>query len=225
VVLTDPNAEQLTASLRERKKAATRRALSVAAMRLAVERGLDNVLVEDIAAEVGVSSRTFSNYFASKNEAICALAMERGRRIGAALRARPPQEPLRDAILNAVLEFHGKAEQAPDPYWIEGVRLAIRSAALQGEHLRTQYATQQELAAAIADRLGVAGQGDMFPEVMAGAATAAMHAAMVRWLSADPPTALAPLMRQAFSQLCCEPPGHCHAHGESGCIPEPDNPS
>src|SRR5262245_3983248 len=74
------------AGLRERKKVATRRALGIAAMRLAVERGLDNVLVEDIADAAGVSARTFNNYFASKNEAICAVGFDRAMRIGAALR-------------------------------------------------------------------------------------------------------------------------------------------
>ncbi|HEY5017289.1 MAG TPA: helix-turn-helix domain-containing protein, partial [Streptosporangiaceae bacterium] len=58
--------------LRERKKLATRQALGAAAMRLAIERGLENVLVEDIAAAADVSPRTFNNYFASKYEAICA---------------------------------------------------------------------------------------------------------------------------------------------------------
>src|SRR5215469_11157364 len=72
--------------LRERKKAATRHALGIAAMSLAIERGLDNVRPEDIAAKAGVSTRTFNNYFDSKKEAICALAMERGTLIGTALR-------------------------------------------------------------------------------------------------------------------------------------------
>ena len=59
--------------LRERKKLAVRRALSSAAIRLAVERGLENILtIEDITAEADVSVRTFGNYFSGKYEAICA---------------------------------------------------------------------------------------------------------------------------------------------------------
>ena len=41
--------------LRERKKLAVRRALGSAAFRLAMERGLENVTIEDITAEAGVS--------------------------------------------------------------------------------------------------------------------------------------------------------------------------
>ena len=40
--------------------------------------GLENVSVEDIAAEANVSERTFRNYFASKAEAIVATHVERG---------------------------------------------------------------------------------------------------------------------------------------------------
>lgn len=63
--------------LRERKRIATRQALSDAALRLAMQRGLENVLIEDIADEAGVSLRTFRNYFSSKYEAICAPGADR----------------------------------------------------------------------------------------------------------------------------------------------------
>src|SRR5246127_3717437 len=101
---------QEPSGLRERKKLATRQALGMAAMRLAIERGLDNVLVEDIADAAGVSARTFNNYFASKYEAICALQQARAVRIGDALRARPAGEPLWESVTQAVLS---QFDQAP----------------------------------------------------------------------------------------------------------------
>jgi AcrR family transcriptional regulator len=209
--------------LRERKKAATRRALGIAAMRLAVQRGLDNVLVEDIAAAAGVSARTFNNYFGSKYEAICALAMERNRLMGAALRSRPRGEPLLDAISNAVIEPYRRAADVPDREWLDGVRLVIKSPALQGEYLRTQYAAQQTLAQAIADRIGTDLETDMFPAVMAGAVAAAIQVAHARWLRSEPPVALLPLIRQALGEL-----RHPLAAGlaDSGfaCQPRPSEP-
>src|ERR1700722_5646565 len=110
-------------------------------MRLAIRHGLDNVLVEDIAEAAGVSTRTFNNYFASKYEAICALQQDRATRIGDALRARPPGEPLWDSVTEAILaQFgphagpagaaHGPAGSAhgqPLKEWIAGIRLVITS--------------------------------------------------------------------------------------------------
>jgi AcrR family transcriptional regulator len=209
--------------LRERKKAATRQALAIAAMRLAVRRGLENVHVEDIADAAGVSARTFNNYFASKYEAICALAMERGQLIGEALRNRPPAEPLMDALIGAAVEPYALATHVPDREWIDGVRLVVMSPALQGEYLRTQHAAQQSLAAAIAERVGTDLDADMFPAVMAGAVSAAIQVAHERWLRSDPPVALATLIRQALAQLR-SPLAADHADSEFSCRRPPATP-
>lgn len=56
--------------LREQKRIATKRALQVALLRLSLERGFDNVTIEDVAQAAQVSPRTFFNYFASKEEAV-----------------------------------------------------------------------------------------------------------------------------------------------------------
>jgi AcrR family transcriptional regulator len=72
--------------MRERKKRATREALSAAAPRLARERGPENVRVDDIADAAGVSPRAYNNDLSSREHAImAALTAEPGLRIGAAL--------------------------------------------------------------------------------------------------------------------------------------------
>lgn len=56
--------------LRDQKKLATRQAMAEAAFNLAVERGVDGFIVEDIVTKAGYSRRTFANYFSCKEEAI-----------------------------------------------------------------------------------------------------------------------------------------------------------
>jgi AcrR family transcriptional regulator len=188
--------------LRERKKLATRQALGVAAVRLAVERGLENVLVEDIAAAADVSPRTFNNYFASKYEAICALAVDRSFQIGEALRERPAGESLWDAVRNAVLAVYAVASTAPDSQAIAGIRLVTSSPVLRGEYLKALSIMQYELAAAITERAGGGPAADtFFTRAFAGAVTAVLQAAAERWLFTDPPVALAPLIENALREL------------------------
>ncbi len=75
------------AGLRERKKLDTRRALSDAALKLALEGGFDAVTREAIADLAGVSLRTFNNYFSGKYEALAYRQSERLRRSIDVLRA------------------------------------------------------------------------------------------------------------------------------------------
>ena len=196
---TAATAEQ--SGLRERKKRATRQALGAAAMRLAIERGLENVLVEDIAAAADVSPRTFNNYFGSKYEAICALALDRSARIGDALRERPASESLWTAIRNAVLTVYAPASTVPDPERIAGVRLVTCSPVLRGEYLKALAMMQYELAEAITDRTGHGGQASFFARAFAGAVTAVIQAATERWLFTDPPVALTPIIEDALREL------------------------
>jgi AcrR family transcriptional regulator len=185
--------------LRERKKLAVRRALGSAAVRLAVERGPENVTIEDITAEADLSLRTFGNYFSSKYEAICAPGTDRARRIGAELLARPAREPLWVALVNAVLAHYEDA----DAEWLAWLRLVVTAPALHGEYLKVTAEMQQALAEAIATRTGIDMEQDTYPQVLAGAVTAAAQVAVGRWAAADPPGPLRPLLGRALDQLAC----------------------
>lgn len=193
-----------TAGLRERKKQETRIALSWAAVRLTVERGYANVRVEDIAAEAGVSLRTFRNYFSSKAEAIAARHVDRVLRVAEELRARPADEPLWEAIHAAVEsrfplgeEGHG-GKQKPDEQWLAGVRLMVSEPALQGELAKANAAAAEELVAAIADRTNTEG---LYPRLVASVIGAATEAAMGEWLRADPPQPMQALLTEALTQI------------------------
>ena len=56
--------------LRERKRAATRQAITNAARTLTAERGLNGYTVEEVCEAAGISRRTFFNYFPAKEDAI-----------------------------------------------------------------------------------------------------------------------------------------------------------
>lgn len=58
------------ASLREEKKRATRQAMADAAARLVLDGGAEAATISGITAAVGVSPRTFHNYFSSVADAL-----------------------------------------------------------------------------------------------------------------------------------------------------------
>ncbi|MFF0435448.1 TetR/AcrR family transcriptional regulator [Streptomyces sp. NPDC004327] len=163
--------------LRERKKQATRVALREAALRLAVERGPDQVRVEDIAEAAGVSPRTYNNYFASREQAIVsAVTEDREARIAAAVAAGPAGARLADAVTDAVVEQYthtGEREQ-------RALLLITTHAALRDAFLDTSADIEAPLAPVIAERLGDAGPHTA--RVLAASAAAAVRIALEGWL-------------------------------------------
>jgi len=166
--------------LREQKKQATRDLISWSAIRLIVARGYDKVLVEDIAAEAGVSPRTFNNYFSSKAEAVASRHLDRCERMAQALRDRPADEPLWAAITQAMLSElrpgpEVKAHPRPDPdAWAAGIRLMLSVPAIQAETLRAGALAETTFADAVAARTGTA-PTDLYPRLVAGAALSAQN--------------------------------------------------
>ncbi|MDQ0062935.1 TetR/AcrR family transcriptional regulator [Paenibacillus harenae] len=62
-------------SLRDIKREATANALADAAFALALAKGLDGFVVEDVVQRAGYSRRTFANYYSCKEEAVSMAAV------------------------------------------------------------------------------------------------------------------------------------------------------
>ena len=171
--------------LRDRKKEATRAALRDAALRLALERGPDNVRVDDIAEAAGVSPRTYNNYFSSREQAIiAAIIANRASRIAAAVSDRPAEVGLADAVIDAV------AGQYADPgHDDQAVMLITSTPALRAAYLDTVATIEEPLVDAIAERHP--GVDRRTAEVLAAGVGAATRLALRRWLdSATTPTSM-----------------------------------
>ena len=61
-------------TLRDRRRIQTAREIQRTALSLALRQGYDSVTTEMIAAEAGISQRTFFNYYLNKNAAIIGTA-------------------------------------------------------------------------------------------------------------------------------------------------------
>ncbi|WP_037869748.1 TetR/AcrR family transcriptional regulator [Streptomyces sp. SPB074] len=164
--------------LRERKKQATREALREAALRLAVERGPEQVRVEDIAEAAGVSARTYNNYFASREQAIVsAVTADREARIAAAVTARPAGARLADAVTEAVAEQYTRTgERAERALLLLTTRPALREAFLD-----TTAGIEPPLTAVLAERLGDTGAHTA--RVLSASVAAAVRIALEGWLA------------------------------------------
>jgi AcrR family transcriptional regulator len=86
---------------RERKKAATRQALSDAALRLFLERGFDDVTVREIADAADVSTTTLMKHFATKE----ALVFDRDDELERGLIAAVAERPARTSALDGLRAY------------------------------------------------------------------------------------------------------------------------
>ncbi|MFB9833557.1 TetR/AcrR family transcriptional regulator [Actinoallomurus acaciae] len=169
--------------LREQKKQATREALRAAALRLALERGPDNVRVDDIAEAAGVSARTYNNYFSSREQAIvAAVTAEREARVAAAVADRPDGVGLADAVIEAIVDqYTASGEPGGDALLLITTRPTLRDAFVE-----TATVIEHPLTDAIAERLGETEPHTA--RVLAASVAAAVRVALEQWLRTTPAT-------------------------------------
>ncbi len=170
--------------LRERKKLRTRREIADATIRLAVDRGLDHVTVEQIAAEADVAPRTFFRYFDSKEDALLADHPERLALLRLTLRNRPANEGPLTAVRAAILEVAGDLEDHRELMLCKA-HLMEDNPHLRGRSLEMMGELERTIAEELAARMQVDLDDDLRPYVIAGAVASAMRVAIDRWAAHD----------------------------------------
>ncbi|MFG1696062.1 TetR/AcrR family transcriptional regulator [Nonomuraea sp. NPDC049309] len=184
-----------TAGLRERKKAETRQAVHEAALRLTVEHGLDNVTVEAIADAANISRRTFSNYFAGKEDALLYGDEHMHDILVRRVREQPPDRSAWLALRGA-LESLFDEHDGPDREWHIRARLAMRHPSLLARQLANRIQLENDLSEAVAGREGAAD-----PRLVAAAFLAALRVATQRWCSEDETRPLQDVITQSLDEL------------------------
>lgn len=185
--------------LRDRKKAATRSALAAAAVELARERGLHEVTADAIAARAGVSTRTFHNYFASKEEAVLHHLEGVIEEMIEVLRNRPADEHILDSLEVCAFTL------LSDPAWsfeeINACMVFIEENAVQlARHIQVERRSSQLLVDAIAERTGTDPATDLYPNLLHHVTTGALKAAIEMHVSGSS-TPVEELLREAFAGL------------------------
>jgi len=138
-------------SLRARKRQQTRQELIRAAMRLFEERGYEQTTVAEITAAAGVSTKTFFNYFASKDEV---LFPHLSRRIDAAvalIEQRGPDDRLADILVAAMQHMLADALTEEVDGGLAAVRLPMIMSvpAVQAATLHRYFLAEARLARAL----------------------------------------------------------------------------
>jgi AcrR family transcriptional regulator len=166
--------------LRERKRQQTRQELISSAMRLFEERGYEQTTVAEIASAAGVSTKTFFNYFASKDEV---LFPHLSRRIDAAvalIEQRGPDDQLADVLVAAMQQMVADALTAEVDGGLAAVRLPMIMSvpAVQAATLHRYFLAETQLARvlhrAYSDTLDAAAAAAVIGSVMGAAIAAAL---------------------------------------------------
>jgi mycofactocin system transcriptional regulator len=166
-------------SRRGRPPGTSRRKLELIALRLFTAQGFEQTPIEQIAAEAGVSRRTFFRYFDSKASVLWSEFDSEVAAIRDALAEVPGTVPMMEAIRQAVVAAnHYRAEDVPELR--TRMNLIGSEPALQSSAAIHYDAWERAISDFVAGRLGQPA-GSLYPLAAGRATLAACRAAYDRW--------------------------------------------
>lgn len=191
-----------TNGLRERTKARTREEIALAALHLFETHGYDATTTQEIAAEAGVSARTFFRYFDTKADVLFAGRSERtGPRAALTELAQRPQgeapvESLRHALRHPVEELEKHRELV-----VRQFDLLMTTPSLGELRRESFHRFEGPFAEVFAARLGVTAT-DLAPQLLAALAASTLRISIERWVVTGAKAgALLPLLEESLDHV------------------------
>ncbi|MGO9190253.1 MAG: TetR family transcriptional regulator [Streptosporangiaceae bacterium] len=203
------------ASLRERKKLATRRSLRRITLDLIAERGFAHVTVEDIAEAADVSPRTFFNYFPSKEAALFGADPQRVAALRERVVREAPGEPVLEALRMVMVSDAQRvaeelAELGGDPAeWLRRIKEARTDPHLRAAHAAQMALVERAITEGLAERLGTDPERDPYPGLLAATAAGVLRASITFWAGSGGTVPLDQLVDLAFRALADGLPERC----------------
>lgn len=184
--MTDPiahtDAEPAAPTRRELNKAATRQAITDAALGLLRSKGPGNFTVEDIADAARISRRTFFNYFSSTDAALAFIVHGFLDNAIKQLRLRPVDEPMLESAQAALVALADPKAVAP---LAELFTLTQQSPLMSHTELEAWDHCRAQVFTVARERLaGTPGaQDELYIHALAGSIISCGKAAMEVWFS------------------------------------------
>ncbi|RAX47538.1 TetR/AcrR family transcriptional regulator [Arthrobacter sp. AQ5-06] len=194
-------------SRRELNKAATRQAITDAALTLLRAQGPGNFTVEEIAESAGISRRTFFNYFSSTEAALASMTHGFLDNALQQFRQRPADEPILESARAALMQLADPMTVAP---LAELFTLTQDNAVLSRSELEAWDHCTEEIISAARERFaGNPGAvvDELYLRALAGSVISCGKAAMDVWFAqcgAD----LSPASLAVLRQLLIDAMGH-----------------
>lgn len=191
------------AALRDITRDAVRARIAAVAIERFDTDGFDEVTVEQIAAEVGISARSFHRYFPAKEDAVVGDPARHREALADAFRARSATEPVWSALREAFVEMVGRGSGDDPETGRRSVRVMTSTPSLRARNLEKHQAWADALTPLVEARLGGT-DVTLRARTLVQAALGCFDVAVSTWATEDDADAIV-VMRRAFDVI--EPRG------------------
>ncbi|MFD3457874.1 TetR/AcrR family transcriptional regulator [Streptomyces sp. NPDC058691] len=147
------SADAARSGLREMTRQTVRSQIADRAMALFIEHGFERTTIEQIGAEIGMSGRSVSRYFASKEDMVVGNLTAIGQGIAGRLAAQPMDVPLWAALRHALDDHVDALDRDPDGRLLATSVMLAGTPALRGALAKKQLEWQESLVPLVAARL------------------------------------------------------------------------